>query len=249
MKPLNRNHLKIVACVSMALDHMGFLLFPHAAALRWAGRLAMPLFAFFIGEGCRYTRNRRKYFLSVFLLGLLCQTAYIVDTLVETGYLGKGSDAWYLDILLAFSVSIPLCYAVADLKTALAVKDPVKTRKAALIAAAGFSAFAAGTALVLYLQRRGWSLHFDYGVWAILLPVSAVLFNRPLPRLLSFAVCTLLFCVFTREIMPYVWFSLLAPAMLVLYNGKSGSKRLKWAFYAFYPAHLAILYLIYLIFF
>ena len=249
MKPLNRNHLKIIACVSMVLDHMGFLLFPHVVALRWAGRLAMPLFAFFIGEGCRYTNNRRKHFLSVFLLGLLCQAVYIVDTLIETGYLGKGSDAWYLDILLAFSVSIPLCYAVTDLKTALAQKDPAKTRRAALIAAAGFSAFAAGTALVLYLQSRGWSLHFDYGVWAILLPVSTVLFDKPWPKLISFTVCTVLFCVFTRGVMPYVWFSLLAPVLLTLYNGKSGSKRLKWWFYVFYPAHLAILYLIDLIFF
>ena len=249
MKILNRNHLKIIACVSMALDHIGFLLLPHVAALRWAGRIAMPLFAFFIGEGCRYTRSRKKYFLSVFLLGVFCQIVYIIDALVETGDLGRSSDAWYLNILLAFSAAIPLCYGVCDLRAAISKKDPAQIRKAALIVGTGFSLFAVGAVLIPALQARGWSLHFDYGIWAILLPVFSVLWDTPAPKLAFFAGGVLLFCIFTREIMPHVWFSLIAPALLLLYNGQSGSKRLKYGFYIFYPAHLGILYLISLIFF
>ena len=40
------------------------LLEDPACAYAVDGRIAMPLFAFFIGEGCRYTKNRKKYFLS-----------------------------------------------------------------------------------------------------------------------------------------------------------------------------------------
>ena len=90
---MNRNHLKLIACAAMLLDHMGLLLFPGVLALRMIGRVAMPLFAFFIGEGCRYTKNRKKYFLSVFLLGVGCQLIYIVDALIETGGAAITSDS------------------------------------------------------------------------------------------------------------------------------------------------------------
>ena len=56
----------------MLVDHIGYILLPEAAFLRYIGRLAMPIFAFFIGEGCLYTRNRKKYFTRIFGLGVVC---------------------------------------------------------------------------------------------------------------------------------------------------------------------------------
>ncbi len=44
---LSGNALKIIACVSMLVDHIGMILFPDVVALRIVGRLAMPLFALF----------------------------------------------------------------------------------------------------------------------------------------------------------------------------------------------------------
>ena len=42
--------------------------------------------------------------------------------------------------------------------------------------------------------------------------------------------------------MPYTWFALLALPLLALYNGKRGTKKLKWVFYFFYPIHFAVIY-------
>lgn len=246
-KILNRSHLKIIACASMLLDHAGLLLFPGAEPLRWAGRLAMPLFAFFIGEGCRYTRNRKKYFLSVFLLGVGCQLVYVLDGLIETGNIGFYSDVWYLNILLAFSVSIPLCCLTRDLKAAAGAKDRARAKKYALLLALGLSLTAAGAIAVEALRRRGAGLDLDYGIWAILLPLSAAAFDGEKTKTAAFAAATLAFCAFTFTDMPYVWFSLASPALLLFYNGKGGSRKLKYVFYIFYPAHLAALYLIALI--
>ena len=248
LRKLNRNHLKIAACVCMLLDHAGILLFPGAPALRWAGRLAMPLFAFFIGEGCRYTRNRKKYFLMVFLLGLGCQLVYVLEELFAYGALRASSQAWYMNILLTFSAAIPLCFVISDLKRAAAAKDAAKTKKYALLLCLGLTLLACAEALLRYLQGRGWGLCFDYGVWGVLLPASALLFAKPLYRQAVFTLAVLLFCAFTCSRTPYVWFSLLAPALLLFYNGEGGSRRLKYGFYIFYPAHLAALYLIALIF-
>lgn len=44
--PLNSLHLKLLAVVTMLIDHMGFTLFPHAVWMRAVGRLAFPIFCF-----------------------------------------------------------------------------------------------------------------------------------------------------------------------------------------------------------
>lgn len=246
---MNRNQLKIIACISMLTDHIGVLLFPQAAVLRWIGRLAMPLFAFFIGEGCRYTKNRKKYFLSVFLLGLGCQLVYLVSDLIEHGGLHMGSDAWYLNILLTFSCSIPLGYCLTDLKTALKEKDRAKALRSGALLLFGLTLAAGVHILFAFLRSRGGSMEFDYGICGMLLPLFALPFDGRWPKLACFAAGTLLFCIGLAPGMPFIWFSMLGPALLLFYNGKPGSKRLKYWFYVFYPAHLAALYVINLLFF
>ena len=66
---LNGNQLKILAMLFMTVDHVGAFLMPQYEILRYIGRLAMPIFAFMIAEGCTHTHNRLRYFLT--LLGFL----------------------------------------------------------------------------------------------------------------------------------------------------------------------------------
>ena len=54
---LTGNMLKLLAAFSMLLDHAGLLFFPSEMGFRIAGRLAFPIFAFMIAEGCKYTRS------------------------------------------------------------------------------------------------------------------------------------------------------------------------------------------------
>lgn len=240
---MNRNHLKIIACVSMLIDHMGLLMFPQLLFFRYIGRLAFPIFAFFIGEGCRYTKNRKKYFLSVFILGVICQAVYIADALIETGSLGFSSGAWYFNILLTFSVSIPLCYLV------LGVKDGKNKKKNAVFLCLYLFAVFVGAGLFEYLRKKGGSFTLDYGIFGIILPASTLIFNDKRIKLAAFCVALTAFCLFTMKDMPFVWFSLISMVLLLFYNEKGGSKRLKYGFYIFYPAHLAVLYLLTMIFF
>ena len=73
---LNGNHLKLIAAFTMLLDHAGILLFPRVQLFRILGRLAYPIYAYMIAEGCRYTKNKLRYFLMVFGLGAACQIVY-----------------------------------------------------------------------------------------------------------------------------------------------------------------------------
>ena len=59
---LSSSALKLLACGFMLIDHVGVRLFPDVLILRIIGRLAFPIFAFFIAEGCRYTRKDSSIF-------------------------------------------------------------------------------------------------------------------------------------------------------------------------------------------
>ena len=64
---LSGNDLKLIAAAAMLTDHAGLMFFPGNLLFRLVGRLALPIYGFMIAEGCKYTKNRLKYFLSVFL--------------------------------------------------------------------------------------------------------------------------------------------------------------------------------------
>ena len=49
---LDTDFLKLIAIVSMLIDHIGSVFFPEVRVLRWIGRLAFPLFSYCIAEAC-----------------------------------------------------------------------------------------------------------------------------------------------------------------------------------------------------
>ncbi|MBQ2854880.1 MAG: hypothetical protein IJE81_05350 [Oscillospiraceae bacterium] len=214
-KFLTGNALKLIAAAAMTIDHIGVMLFPRVLLLRIIGRLALPIFAFMIAEGCKYTRNRKKYFGMIFALGLACQTVY---------YLVDGS--MYLSILLTFSLSILTIYAL----------DHWKHKKTALSALV----FAGTVAAVYGLNQV---LTFDYGFWGCMLPVFAALAHGTdydcdsmSSALLGLGLIPLFFSLGSIQ-----FFSFLALPLLYAYNGKKGQLNLKYFFYIFYPVHLAAL--------
>ena len=58
---LSGNMIKILAAVLMVIDHIGVVLGHEDSILRILGRISMPLFAFMIAEGAKYTKNKAKY--------------------------------------------------------------------------------------------------------------------------------------------------------------------------------------------
>ena len=103
---LSGNQLKIIALIAMTCDHVGMQLLPQFGFLRIIGRLAMPIFAYMIAEGCRYTRSCRKYLCRMLLLALACQVVYFVAL-----------GSLYQCILVTFSLSAGLIFSLDNTRT------------------------------------------------------------------------------------------------------------------------------------
>lgn len=62
----------------MLLDHIGLLLLPEIQILRIIGRISFPIYAFLIGEGCKHTKNKKRYFLKLLITAIIFQTIHIL---------------------------------------------------------------------------------------------------------------------------------------------------------------------------
>lgn len=73
---LNAANLRLIAIISMLIDHAGCLLCPEAIWMRCIGRMAFPIFAFQIAEGYRHTRDVRRYCLRLLGFALLSEIPF-----------------------------------------------------------------------------------------------------------------------------------------------------------------------------
>lgn len=213
MKGLNSNQLKLLALLTMTVDHIGVHLFPQYPILRIIGRLAFPIYAYCIAEGCVHTKNRKKYLMQMAGMALLCQLVY---------FFAMGS--LFQCILVTFTLSILTIYAIDSGSSVKAA--------AALCAVVLIAVF-----LPQWLPNTDFAV--DYGLWGVLLPVAVYLSRERGQKLLCTAIFLSLLALAYGGIQ---WLALLAIFPLALYNGQRGSTRLKGLFYWYYPLHLVAIY-------
>ena len=222
IKGLTGNQLKIIAMLTMTLDHIGAELFPQVLWLRIVGRLAMPIFAFMIAEGCRHTRSPLRYLGTLAAFAAVCQAVY---------FFAMGS--LYMCILVTFSMSVGL---ILLLKKAEEKRAPFLWILFALGCAA---AFFLCEILPAYLPKTDYAV--DYGFFGVMLPVLVYIGKGKWWQLFeAFFGLTLIANLYGGV----QWWSLCSLPLLALYNGQRGKWKMKWFFYIFYPAHLVAIHFI-----
>ena len=217
---LSGNALKIIAAAAMVIDHVGLMFFPGNMLFRIIGRLAFPIFAFMVAEGCRYTRNRKRYLGNMILLAVACQVVY---------FLADGS--MYLSILFTFSLSICMIYVLQYWRT-----KPTALSSLALT----------GTILGVYLLNQFFTI--DYGFWGCMVPLFAALphgtrFDSKYASIAALGIGLVLLAL-SLALGGMQFWCLAALPLLLLYSGKRGKHKMKLFFYIFYPVHLAVLQLL-----
>ena len=221
----------------MAIDHVGVVFFPSLKILRIIGRIAFPIFAFMIAEGCKYTKNRPLYFLRIFLLGVIFQAVYYV-----------AEKSLLMNIFITLSLSILIIYALDLVKESI-----IEEKSWQKIALSGCVLMLVVAGSVLICKK----ISVNYGIWGVLLPVFASIFNFRKREsynsikfsqknffafnVLFFTIGLLLLAINTVKIQYY---ALLSITLLLLYSGKRGKYNIKFFYYSFYPVHLVVIYLI-----
>lgn len=200
---LNGNSLKIIAMITMFIDHFGILICPDITLFRIIGRISFPIYAYLISEGCKYTKNRKRYFFQVFVLGLICSIVFIF---VER-YI-------YFCILITFSISILMIYLVDY------VKKSFKSRWILLILAL----------LGLFFLCK--YIEIDYGFFGALVPVITYLIDKKSIKFMLFSL-SLIALILAIDNSTQIYCLLSLPFILLYNGerGKLNLKRFFYLFY------------------
>ena len=217
---LSGNSLKIIALIAMTIDHIGYLLLPQYPILRIIGRISFPIFSYMIAEGCRYTKNRARYLLTIFGLGLVFQVVYYV-----------ADKSLLQGIFISFSLGISLIFSIENF---------LKRRTFWSITVATFViGFVVFVCIVLPNMLSHSTFKIDYGIFGVLLPVIVYFMPDKISKLmgLTIAIIGMSLTMSGRQ-----WYALIAVLLLALYNGERGKLKLKNFFYIYYPLHLVVIY-------
>ena len=220
---LSQETLKLIACVTMLIDHIGATLIPWSF-LRIIGRVSFPIYCFLIAEGAHYTRNPKRYAIRLLFGSFLSEYIFDMTFYGRRNWFGNGV---MLTLLLGF-------LALRVMQTHW--KDSLKLFAMIL--------------LVLSADLLFTDYGSD-GVLLILL--FGCTRGIPHQRIVQFFGMLILFFHMggaTISIGPWnMYIELLATLSIIpisLYSGEkvTDSKALQLGFYLFYPAHLWILYLL-----
>lgn len=236
--------LKLIACTTMLVDHIGwfsFLGYPQLGnILRAFGRISFPIFAYLIAFGYQKTHSKYLYLLRLITVGCISEIPYNYCFINELSF--KFNNVYFT---LALGLISIIVYDLMISKS--------KFQKFALIPPILFALLASliGT---------------DYGTYGVLLIFSFHLYRNSkisIPILCALFSCRSLFDVLLSNLINSTqlpsaqittWskmqlFAVFATIPILCCDGSlgwtpkttAGKKLIKYSFYVFYPLHLLVI--------
>ena len=256
---LDASVLKYIAVVTMLIDHAALCLIynmilkPAAPIsrgtqlyslyllykfLRGVGRLAFPIFCFFLVEGFRYTRSRKKYALRLFLFGLISEVPFdLCSKLTFPNHMHQNVmfellmgvimlSAWeYFEHRKSQDIAEPDAERESETDAPKSSPAPSLFQNVQILTLLQVLSAAACMAAAQFL-------HLDYGYKG--LGLILVLYLLQYDRLIQCAAGAVVIGIWELP-------AVLSFLLLFFYSGKRG-KQSRYFFYAFYPVHLLLLY-------
>jgi len=217
--------LKIIAIVTMVVDHVGRILYPELLFLQIIGRLSFPLFAYLVVLGVESTKKPRKYMATLLVFAVISQVPY---------YLAFGIAPFdRLDMIFSLLLSAVTIYYYN--KRSMLAFIPLLL---SIVLMTEGSYYVVLTAVGMKLLKDRPTL----GVLALLGLNLQFLFIPDLEsqiQMLALMAVPLVF-LHTKN---WLKKEILIPENSLVYSTR------KYFFYVFYPLHLALLFLINLFFF
>ena len=243
-KPLDRDQVKLIAVFTMTLNHAAHIFLEQGTALYsilvYAGYFTAPVMCFFLVEGFRCTRSKKRYALRLLLFALLSQIPFCMafpEISLRTVRWGAQGEI-LLPVRLNFLFTLLICFGI------LTVREQIRDQA------------------VRFLLICGLFLISMVSDWALLAPAFTLLFARAGTDRGKAGKAFLAGAAFTGflEFRPELtgtaaWPERLAPVLAVcgvlaagavvvlFYHGRQRERRRisRWFFYLYYPAHLLVL--------
>ncbi len=212
--------LKTIACMAMLVDHAAVAFgaaLPTGVywAMRGVGRLAFPIFCFFIVQGFIHTKSRGQYALRLALFALISEIPF--DLVASGRVMNLSSQNVYLTLLLGL---LGLWGYETLAKRRITVAAALVPLTCALAAHLLCADYGAGGVLLIFVMHLCASNKIWQGVGVVLVMVGLAQAFHPIQMV-----------------------GVLGWALCLGYNGQRGP-RVKYLMYAFYPLHLLGLWLL-----
>ena len=125
-KGISSTTIKIIAVVTMLIDHIGAILITYYDnkivnfILRLIGRIAFPLFAFCLAEGFAHTSSRKKYAIRLLVAAIISEPAYnLAFAQMNIDFLKQQN------VLFTFFIAFCVLWVIENIKN----KDGLKFKK------------------------------------------------------------------------------------------------------------------------
>lgn len=216
-KGLSQEALKVIACGTMLIDHIGATLV-RENGLRIIGRIAFPIYCFLLAEGAVHTRNPKKYGLRLAIGMLLSEIPFDLAFRLKLTW---DYQNVMMTLLLGFIAVEIIQRSSNDLIKLLAVGGGFALAQLAHTDYGGYGVLL----VVLFSQVRG-----QFWLQTVVLAMFSWMVNSARIWVLGYQI-------------PIEMFALLAMIPIAFYSGEktTSNRAIQWSFYLFYPVHLMAL--------
>lgn len=240
---ISQETLKLIACITMLIDHIGAVLVVPTDAIYYAnselytamawvnlvmrciGRIAFPIFCFLLVEGVYHTRNPKKYVQRLAIGMLLSEIPF------DLAFFRDGISWAHQSVMVTLLLG---CIMVLLMNRNSGIWKLLW--------------------IVPFYLAAEW-LHTDYGGDGILLiALFALAKGRKHEKWWQLTAMFLMFWDLSWQMrhynldirLPMNRLPLLSAIPILCYSGRklTRSKKVQWAFYLFYPVHITVLWLI-----
>jgi hypothetical protein len=94
------DYLKVIAMVTMLIDHVAYFLVPHGTEIyfimRIIGRIAYPIFAYYVAMGYKHTSDINRYMVRMLIFALISQIPFY--------FFSHGT--FYLNVMFTFFMAL-----------------------------------------------------------------------------------------------------------------------------------------------
>jgi hypothetical protein len=222
---MNGLTLKIIAMVTMLIDHVTAVLIPENTLAymigRSIGRLAFPIFCFLLVEGLLHTKDIRKYLLSLGIFALISEVPF---DLAFSQSFAPSSSQYHQNVFFTLFIGLLVIYILK-----LIDEYPLKINQIL------------GSILKMLVIILGclaaMMLYTDYSYLGILIIATFYLLRKN-----KITLSIVLFLIIGFQGLEAI--AIFSMIFISFYNGERGPKINKYIFYAFYPVHIFVIYLI-----